>query len=111
MADGIIKVLPEDVMMFILIRLNVKSLIRLKCVFKTLYTLLQSSMFINFHLKRTTTAKDEFILLKRSFQERPNKFKDLCYLKAESRGIWSTDSHTFRSRCCREERLLGHGQC
>ncbi|XP_075095031.1 F-box protein CPR1-like [Nicotiana tabacum] len=77
MADGIIKVLPEDVMMFILIRLNVKSLIRLKCVSKNLYTLLQSSMFINFHLKRTTTAKDEFILLKRSFQERPNKFKSI----------------------------------
>ncbi|OIT21444.1 hypothetical protein A4A49_54130 [Nicotiana attenuata] len=77
MADGISKVLPEDVMMFILIRLNVKSLIRLKCVSKTLYTLVQSSMFINFHLKRATTAKDEFILLKRSFQEKPNKFKSI----------------------------------
>ncbi|MCD9643782.1 hypothetical protein HAX54_031481, partial [Datura stramonium] len=77
MVDGILKILPEVMMIYILMRFQIKSLMRLKCVSKTWYTLLQSSYFINFHLNRTTSAKDEFVLLNRSFQEEPNKYKSI----------------------------------
>lgn len=75
MAVGIMKKFPEDVMMYLLTRLQVKSLLRLKYVSKAWCALIKSSTFINIHLNRTTTAKDEFILLKRSFREEPNKYQ------------------------------------
>nr|BAQ18933.1 S7-locus linked F-box protein type-3 [Petunia x hybrida] len=70
MADGSMKKLPQDVMIYIFFRLPVKSLMRFKRVTKSWYSLIQSSSFISLHLNSTTTIKDEFILYKRSFKER-----------------------------------------
>nr|BAJ24859.1 S-locus linked F-box protein type-3 [Petunia x hybrida] len=69
MMDGTMKKLPEDMRIYILLRLPVKSLARFKCVIKSWYTLIQSFNFINFHLNRSTTTKDEFILFRRSTKE------------------------------------------
>ncbi|XP_060200384.1 F-box protein CPR1-like [Lycium barbarum] len=69
MTDGTMKKLPEDVVFYIFFRFPVKSISRFKCVTKSWYTLIQSFNFINLHLNRTTTTKDEFILIKRSFKE------------------------------------------
>nr|BAJ24873.1 S-locus linked F-box protein type-5 [Petunia x hybrida] len=77
MPHGIMKKLPEDVILCIFLRIPVKSLMRFKCVSKNYYTLLQSTTFINLHLNRTTTVKDEFILLKRSFKEDINQYKTI----------------------------------
>nr|APB97056.1 S-locus F-box protein type-1 [Solanum peruvianum] len=77
MADEIMKMYPEDVMMYILTRIQVKSLLRLKCVSKTWCALINSSTFIHFHLNRTTTTKDELILFKRSFREGPDEYKSI----------------------------------
>ncbi|XP_059289504.1 F-box protein CPR1-like [Lycium ferocissimum] len=77
MADGIMKKLPEEVPSYILSRLTVKSLIRYRCISKIWYTLLQSSYFINLHIKRPTTTKDQFILFKRSLRDEEGKFKSL----------------------------------
>ncbi|XP_049381632.1 F-box protein CPR1-like [Solanum stenotomum] len=75
MADRIMKKLPEDVLVYILLRLSVKFLLRFKCVSRTCYTIIQSSGFVNLHLNRTTTSNDENILFKRSYKNDINKYK------------------------------------
>ncbi|KAG5631155.1 hypothetical protein H5410_002872 [Solanum commersonii] len=75
MAHEILKKLPEDVIIYILLSLPVKSLMRFKCIFKTWYILIRSSTFINVHLNCSKTAKEEFIILKRSLQEDPFQHK------------------------------------
>lgn len=82
MADGTLKKIPEYILIYVLVRLPVrlpvKLLMRLKCVSKTLYTLIKSSSFINLHLNRTTiSTNDEFILFKRSIKEEPGEFKSI----------------------------------
>nr|ABR18788.1 class S F-box protein [Nicotiana alata] len=77
MADGIVKKLPKDVVICIILILPVKSLLRFKCVSNSWRTLMQSSTFINLHLNRSTTINDEIILFKHSFQEEPNKFRSI----------------------------------
>ncbi|OIT26667.1 PREDICTED: F-box protein CPR30-like [Nicotiana attenuata] len=76
MTDGTIRKLSEDVVISIFFRLPVKSLSRLKCVTKSWHALIKSFNFINLHLNRTTTTKDEFILFKRSLKE-PKGFKNI----------------------------------
>ncbi|OIT07881.1 f-boxkelch-repeat protein [Nicotiana attenuata] len=77
MPDGILKKVLKDVVIYILLKLPVKSLLRFKCLSKTWSTLIQSSTFINLHLNRTTTTNDEFILFNRSVEEAPNQFKSI----------------------------------
>ncbi|XP_016457162.1 F-box protein CPR1-like [Nicotiana tabacum] len=77
MVHGIMKKLLEDVFIYILLKLPVKSIMRFKCISKTWYILMQSSTFINLHLNRSTKAKDELILFKRSFQEDPFQHKTI----------------------------------
>ncbi|XP_016502576.1 F-box protein CPR1-like [Nicotiana tabacum] len=77
MAHGNMKKLPEDVVIDILLRLPVKSLMKLKCVSNTWYILIGSSTFINCHLNSNTVAKEEFILFKRSFMEEPYRYKTI----------------------------------
>nr|BAQ19025.1 S0m-locus linked F-box protein type-7 [Petunia x hybrida] len=77
MAEGILKGLFGDVMIYILLRLPLKTLLRFKCISKTLYNIIQSSTFINLHLNRTTTTNDEFILFNRSIKEAHNEFKSV----------------------------------
>nr|XP_016451258.1 PREDICTED: F-box protein CPR30-like [Nicotiana tabacum] len=77
MVHGILKKLPEDVFILILLKLPVKSLIRFKCISKTWYILMQSSTFINLHLNHAINAKDEFIVFKLSFQEDPFQHKTI----------------------------------
>ncbi|KAH0730049.1 hypothetical protein KY289_001237 [Solanum tuberosum] len=79
MSDGIMKKMPQDVISCIILRLPVKSLLRYKCISKTWCTLLESSYFINLHVKRPTTTKDELILFKRSFEETPGHYKNVLY--------------------------------
>nr|XP_033513596.1 putative F-box protein At3g10430 [Nicotiana tomentosiformis] len=74
--DGIMKKLPKDVAIYILLRFSVKSLVRFKFISKSWYTLIQSSTFINSHLNRTTT-KNEFILFSRSFRVETEGFKNV----------------------------------
>nr|BAJ24882.1 S5-locus linked F-box protein [Petunia x hybrida]BAQ18968.1 S10-locus linked F-box protein type-18 [Petunia x hybrida]BAQ19018.1 S22-locus linked F-box protein type-18 [Petunia x hybrida]BAQ19053.1 Sm-locus linked F-box protein type-18 [Petunia x hybrida]BAQ19082.1 S22m-locus linked F-box protein type-18 [Petunia x hybrida] len=75
MVEGLLKTLPNDLTIYILLILPVKALMRLKCVSKTCYTLIQSSAFVDLHLNRKTTSKDECILLKRSLEEGINRYK------------------------------------
>ncbi|OIT32188.1 putative f-box protein [Nicotiana attenuata] len=75
MEDGIMKKYPADVVINILLRLPVKFLLRFESVSKTCYTLVRSSTFINLHLNHTTTSKDDYILLKRSFKEDVERYK------------------------------------
>nr|AIG62979.1 S-locus F-box protein type-5 [Solanum habrochaites] len=75
MAHEILKKLPEDVIVYILLKLPVKSLIRFKCISKTWYILIESSTFINLHLNYSKTAKEEFIIFKRSLQVDPFQHK------------------------------------
>ncbi|KAG5632054.1 hypothetical protein H5410_003771 [Solanum commersonii] len=77
MADGIMKKLPEDVVIYILLRLAVKSLMRFNCISKTCYTLIKSSTFVNLYLYRTTTSKDKFILFKHCFEHERNRYKTI----------------------------------
>nr|ABR18789.1 class S F-box protein [Nicotiana alata] len=77
MGDGTVEKLPKDVVIYIILRLQVKSLIRFKCVSKTWYILIQSSTFIYLHLSHTTTSNDELVLFKRSYKEEPNRFKSV----------------------------------
>nr|XP_009802003.1 PREDICTED: LOW QUALITY PROTEIN: putative F-box/kelch-repeat protein At1g13200 [Nicotiana sylvestris] len=77
MVHGILKKLPEDVFIHILLKLPVKSLIRFKCISKTWYILMESSTFINLHLNHAINAKDEFIVFKLSFQEDPFQHKTI----------------------------------
>nr|ABR18781.1 class S F-box protein [Nicotiana alata] len=77
MVGGIIKAIPEDVVIYVLIRLPVKSIMRFKCTSKTLYILIRSTSFSNIHLNHTTTLQDELILFKRSFKEEANQFKNV----------------------------------
>ncbi|XP_016457494.1 F-box/kelch-repeat protein At3g06240-like [Nicotiana tabacum] len=77
MVDGIMKKLPEDVVIYILLKFTVKSLIRFKCISRTWYTLVQSSTFINLHLNRPTTRKNEFILFSRSIKVEPHGLKNV----------------------------------
>lgn len=69
------KKLCEDVVIYVLLRLTVKSLLRFICISKTYCTLIQSSTFVNLYLYHTTTSKDEFILLKCCFEEENNRYK------------------------------------
>nr|AIG62985.1 S-locus F-box protein type-7 [Solanum habrochaites] len=73
MVNGIIKKLGDDLVNNILVRFPVKSLIRLKCISKRWYTLIQSTTFIHLHLNYQTTIQHEFILFKHSIKE-PNEF-------------------------------------
>ncbi|XP_060201061.1 F-box protein CPR1-like [Lycium barbarum] len=75
MGNGIMKILPNDVAISILLRFPVKSLMRYRGISKIWCTLLQSSYFINLHLMWSSITEDEFILVKRSFEERPGQFK------------------------------------
>ncbi|XP_049388877.1 F-box protein CPR1-like [Solanum stenotomum] len=68
---------PNDVSNFILLMLPVKSLLRFKCVSRAFNTILESSTFVNIHLNRTITIKDELILLKRSFKEDCEQYKTI----------------------------------
>nr|BAQ19002.1 S19-locus linked F-box protein 2 [Petunia axillaris subsp. axillaris] len=68
MLDGTMKELPHDVMIYILVMLPVKSLLRFKCSCKTFCNIIKSATFINLHLNHTTNFKDELVLLKRSFK-------------------------------------------
>nr|ABR18785.1 class S F-box protein [Nicotiana alata] len=77
MADGMVKKLPKDMLVYIILILPVKSLLRLKCVSKFWYTLLNSSTFVNLRVNRTTTTNAEIILFKRSFKEEPNQFRSI----------------------------------
>nr|XP_016474410.1 PREDICTED: F-box protein CPR30-like [Nicotiana tabacum] len=77
MVDGIMKRFPEDVVIYILLRFRVKFLLRFKCISKTCYTLIKSSIFVNLHLSRTTNDKDEFILFKRSWKEETSLYKTI----------------------------------
>nr|ABR18786.1 class S F-box protein [Nicotiana alata] len=77
MLDGIMKKLPEDVVIYILSRFSVKSLLRFKFISKSWYTLIQSSTFINVHLNRSTITKNEFILFSRSFRIETEGFKNV----------------------------------
>ncbi|XP_009620515.1 F-box protein CPR1-like [Nicotiana tomentosiformis] len=87
MAGGIIKKLPKDVVINVLIRLPVKSMIRLKCISKALYILIGSTTYTNLHLNRTRTTKDELILFKCSFKEEPQRFKNvLSFLSGVDNG-------------------------
>ncbi|XP_049373464.1 F-box protein CPR1-like [Solanum verrucosum] len=74
MVNGIIKKLPEDLVSNILVRFPVKSLVRLKCISKSWYALIQSTTFIHLHLNYQTTIEHEFILFKHSIKEAPNGF-------------------------------------
>nr|BAQ18955.1 S9-locus linked F-box protein 1 [Petunia x hybrida] len=77
MVNGVMEKLSEDVFIYTLLRLPVKSLMRFKCVSKVGYTLIQSSAFIKFHLNRTTTTEEELILLKRSIEEESTRYKTI----------------------------------
>ncbi|XP_059289152.1 F-box protein CPR1-like [Lycium ferocissimum] len=78
MVDIIMKEMPEDLVIYILLMLPVKSLLRFKCICTTFCNMINSSTFINLHLNRTTNAKDELIILKRSFkQDEPNLYKSV----------------------------------
>ncbi|XP_009592459.1 F-box protein CPR1-like [Nicotiana tomentosiformis] len=77
MAEGITYKFPKDVVIYIILKLPIKSLLQFKCVSKSWYTLMQSYIFINLHLNRTTTADDEIILFKRSFKEEANQFRSI----------------------------------
>nr|AIG62936.1 S-locus F-box protein type-7 [Solanum pimpinellifolium] len=68
MVNGIIKKLGEDLVNNVLVRFPVKSLIRLKCISKRWYTLIQSTTFIHLHLNYQTTIQHEFILFKYSIK-------------------------------------------
>nr|BAQ18960.1 S10-locus linked F-box protein type-8 [Petunia x hybrida] len=77
MLDGIMKHLPEDIAMHILLRFPVKSLLRFKFISKSWFTLIESSTFINIHLNRATTTKNEFLLFSRSYREETEGFKNV----------------------------------
>ncbi|KAK4737371.1 hypothetical protein R3W88_001068 [Solanum pinnatisectum] len=69
--------LPQDVVINILLMLPVKSLMRLKCLSKSCYTLGQSSNFVNLHLNRPTTCKDGLILFKHSIKQDNDLYKTI----------------------------------
>ncbi|KAG5630964.1 hypothetical protein H5410_002681 [Solanum commersonii] len=69
MSNGIMKILLEDVIIYILLRFSVKSLLRFKFISKSWYSLIQSSRFKNIHINDTTTTNNEFIIFSRSFKE------------------------------------------
>uniref|UniRef100_M1DHD5 Class S F-box protein n=2 Tax=Solanum tuberosum TaxID=4113 RepID=M1DHD5_SOLTU len=66
---------PEDMLIHILLRLPLKFILRFKSVSKTLYTLIQSSSFINIHYNHTLNSTYDNILLKRSFKEDIERYK------------------------------------
>ncbi|KAK4737280.1 hypothetical protein R3W88_000977 [Solanum pinnatisectum] len=63
MVDGIVKKYPEDMVIHILLGLLVKFILRFKSVSKTLYTLIQSSSFINIHYNHTLNSTYDNIKL------------------------------------------------
>nr|BAJ24853.1 S-locus linked F-box protein type-2 [Petunia x hybrida] len=73
-----IKKLPEDVVIYMLLRFSVKSLLRFKCISKEWYTLILTNTFVKLHLNRITTTKDEFILFIRTFREEPEQLKSIA---------------------------------
>lgn len=77
MVDGIMNKMSKDVVIYTLLRLSVKSHMRFKGVSKSFYTLIWSSIFVNLYLYRTTTSKDEFILLKRCFRQENYRYKTI----------------------------------
>ncbi|KAI5678751.1 hypothetical protein M9H77_09701 [Catharanthus roseus] len=61
--------IPDDALIEILLRLQVKSLFRFKSVSKFLVSLLTSPQFIDMHLKFSIARDDELVLIKRFLQE------------------------------------------
>ncbi|NP_001310392.1 F-box/kelch-repeat protein At3g06240-like [Solanum pennellii] len=82
MMDRIMKVLPQDVVIYIFLMLPVKSLLRFKCTCKTFCNIINSSTFIHLHLH---CSNDELILFKHSIkQEEDDLFKNiLSFLSSE----------------------------
>nr|BAJ24878.1 S-locus linked F-box protein type-6 [Petunia x hybrida] len=118
MADGIIKKLSEDVVIFIFFRLPVKSLMRFKFVSKSFFTLIQSSTFINLHLYNTTAPGDEYILLKRCFIQENNQYKTILSFLAGDDDDYLNPifqdldvTHLTSTRNCDHDQLIGpcHG--
>nr|ABX82528.1 S-locus F-box-like protein c [Petunia integrifolia subsp. inflata] len=70
--------LPEDVVIYILFRLPVKSLLRFKCTSKAWYTLILSDTFVKLHHNHATATKEEFILFIRTFREEPDLWKNVA---------------------------------
>ncbi|XP_006341882.1 F-box protein CPR30-like [Solanum tuberosum] len=83
MAGGIMKKLPEDIIVYVLSRFPVKSLMRLKSISKSWYILIDSSSFTHLHLNH---INNEFILLTCSvYEEEYEKFKtDMSFLSNDS---------------------------
>ncbi|TMW93845.1 hypothetical protein EJD97_011086 [Solanum chilense] len=77
MVDGIMKKVPKDVIVSIILKFPVKSLVRFKCISQNCKAIIQSSTFINQHQNRTTTATDELILFKRSIKQDINQYKTI----------------------------------
>nr|APB97064.1 S-locus F-box protein type-1 [Solanum lycopersicoides] len=77
MTNGIVNKFPKDVLMYLILKLPIKSILRFKSISKSLYNLMQSSTFINLHLNHTTCTKDEIILFKRSIKEGHNEFRSI----------------------------------
>nr|AIK66497.1 S2-locus F-box type-2 protein [Petunia integrifolia subsp. inflata] len=78
MATRIMKKLPEDVVIYILLRFAVKSLLRFKCISKAWYSLIITKTFVKLYGNRITTTKDEFILCIRTFREEPEQLKSIA---------------------------------
>nr|AIC33069.1 self-incompatibility S-locus F-box protein [Solanum lycopersicoides] len=73
------KKLPQDAVIFMLLKLPLNSLLRFKSVSKFWYTLILSETFFKLHLKCTTPKKDEFILFIRTLREDdPDKFTSIA---------------------------------
>nr|BAQ19001.1 S19-locus linked F-box protein 1 [Petunia axillaris subsp. axillaris] len=91
MLDGTRKELPRDVVIYILVMLPVKSLLRFKCSCKTFRNIIKSATFISLHLNHTTNFKDELVLLKRSF-----KTDEYNFYKSILSFLFSKDDYDFK---------------
>nr|BAJ24854.1 S-locus linked F-box protein type-2 [Petunia x hybrida] len=78
MENKVIKKLPEDVVIYMLLMFPVKSLLRLKCISKAWYALILTHTFIKLHLNRIITTEDELILFIRTFREEPEQLKSIA---------------------------------
>nr|BAJ24855.1 S-locus linked F-box protein type-2 [Petunia x hybrida] len=72
------KKLPIDVVIYVLLKFPVKSLMRFKCISKALYILILNNTFVKLHLNRITSTKDELILFIRTFREEPEQLKSIA---------------------------------
>ncbi|XP_060191163.1 putative F-box protein At1g47790 [Lycium barbarum] len=77
MMDGITKQLHKDVLIYIVLRFPLRSLMRFKCISRTWYIFLQFPTFINLHLNRSTTSRNEYILLKYSIKSEVDQYKNV----------------------------------